>query len=32
VVACSAGYRAADDKHATAPKVRFPVADILAHV
>jgi nitroreductase len=32
VVACSVGYRAADDKHATAPKVRFPVADILAHV
>ncbi|MEY4489151.1 MAG: hypothetical protein RIQ79_1659 [Verrucomicrobiota bacterium] len=32
VVSCAAGYRAADDKYATAPKVRFPVADILAHV
>ena len=32
VVACSVGYRAADDKYATAAKVRFPVADVLSHV
>jgi hypothetical protein len=32
VVSCSVGYRAADDKHAAAPKVRFPVADVLTHV
>jgi nitroreductase len=27
--ACAAGYRAADDKYATAPKVRFPVQDVI---
>ncbi|MCU0792897.1 MAG: NAD(P)H-dependent oxidoreductase [Opitutaceae bacterium] len=32
VVACSAGYRAATDKYATAKKVRFPVSDVVAHV
>jgi len=29
VVACSAGYRAADDKYASQPKVRFPKSDLL---
>jgi len=32
VVACSAGYRAPGDKHATAAKVRFPVKDLVQHV
>ncbi len=32
VVACAAGYRAADDKYATAGKVRFPVSDLVSHV
>jgi nitroreductase len=32
VVACAAGYRAGDDKHATLPKVRFPVAEVIQHV
>jgi len=30
--ACAAGYRAADDKYASAPKVRYPAADIVRHV
>ncbi|MBK6939391.1 MAG: NAD(P)H-dependent oxidoreductase [Planctomycetes bacterium] len=30
--ACAAGYRAADDKHATAPKVRYPTAAVIEHV
>lgn len=32
VVACAAGYRAADDKYATLPKVRFPVAEVVQHL
>lgn len=32
VVACAAGYRAEDDKHATAPKVRFPANEIIQHI
>jgi nitroreductase len=31
VVACAAGYRAADDKYATLPKVRYPAAEIVQH-
>ena len=31
VAACPLGYRAADDKYATAPKVRFAVADVIDH-
>jgi nitroreductase len=30
--ACPAGYRAADDKYATAPKVRFPAAEVIKRV
>ncbi len=30
--ACAVGYRAADDKYATTPKVRFPVAEVIAHL
>jgi nitroreductase len=30
--ACAAGYRAADDKYATAKKVRFKPADVIQHV
>ena len=29
--ACAAGYRSADDKYASAPKVRFPVAEVVTH-
>ncbi len=29
VVACAAGYRAADDKYAALPKVRFPASELL---
>jgi nitroreductase len=29
--ACAAGYRSADDKYAAVPKVRFPVAEVVAH-
>ena len=29
VVACAAGYRAADDKYAAQPKVRFPASELL---
>ena len=29
--ACAAGYRAADDKYATAAKVRFPLAEVVEH-
>ena len=32
VVACPAGYRAADDKYATAPKVRFEAKDLIVHI
>ena len=29
VVACPAGYRAADDKYAQTPKVRFKTEDVI---
>ena len=32
VVACAAGYRAADDKYAGAPKVRFAAKDVIVHI
>lgn len=32
VVACPAGYRAADDKYATAKKVRFPASEIVKYI
>jgi hypothetical protein len=32
VVACPGGYRAADDKYAAAPKVRFKAADVVEHI
>lgn len=32
VVGCPAGYRAADDKYATTPKVRFPHNEMIAHI
>jgi nitroreductase len=32
VVACAAGYRAADDKYATLPKVRFPASEVIQHI
>lgn len=32
VVACVAGYRAADDKYAAMPKVRFDAADVVLRV
>ena len=32
VVACAAGYRAADDKYASLAKVRFPASEILRHI
>lgn len=31
VVACAAGYRAAEDKYAATPKVRFPLGEVLEH-
>ncbi len=31
VAACPLGYRSADDKYATAPKVRFTAADVIDH-
>ncbi|MDP1832715.1 MAG: NAD(P)H-dependent oxidoreductase [Geothrix sp.] len=31
VAACPLGYRAADDKYASAPKVRFAAKDIIEH-
>lgn len=31
-VGCPAGYRAADDKYAIAPKVRFKAADVVVHI
>jgi nitroreductase len=30
--ACPAGYRAADDKYATTPKVRFPKSEVVVHL
>jgi hypothetical protein len=32
VVACAAGYRAADDKYAGLPKVRFPASEVIQHL
>ncbi len=32
VCACPAGYRAADDKYATTPKVRFDASEVIVHV
>jgi nitroreductase len=32
VVGCAAGYRAADDKYSSIPKVRFEAGDVIAHV
>ena len=32
VVACAAGYRAADDKYASAPKVRYPASELVRHI
>jgi nitroreductase len=32
VVACAAGYRAADDKYATIPKVRFPADQVIVRL
>jgi len=32
VVACAAGYRAADDKYASMKKVRFPAAEVVRHI
>lgn len=32
VVACPAGYRAAEDKYATAPKVRYKREDVLTEI
>jgi nitroreductase len=32
VVACPAGYRAADDKQAKVPKVRFRTEDVVQHI
>ena len=31
VVACAAGYRAADDRYAHVPKVRFATEDVILH-
>jgi nitroreductase len=31
VVACAAGYRSADDRYATVPKVRFATEDVVLH-
>lgn len=32
VLVCPAGYRAADDKYAVMPKVRFPQSEIVGHI
>lgn len=32
VVACAAGYRAADDPYAARPKVRYPAADVITRL
>lgn len=32
LVACAAGYRLADDKYATAKKVRFPIKDVIEYI
>ncbi len=31
IVACAAGHRAADDRYATVPKVRFATEDVVIH-
>ena len=31
-VACAAGYRTADDKYASVPKVRFPASRLIVHI
>ncbi len=31
VVGCAMGYRSASDKYASAPKVRFPAAELIVH-
>lgn len=31
-VACAAGYRTADDKYASMPKVRFPESRLIVHI
>ena len=30
--ACPTGYRSADDKYATTPKVRFPLGEVVTHL
>jgi nitroreductase len=30
--ACPVGYRSADDKYATTPKVRFPLSEVITHI
>jgi nitroreductase len=32
VLVCPAGYRAADDKYAVMPKVRFPQSEMVGHI
>lgn len=32
VVACAAGYRSAEDKYASTPKVRFAAAEVVQHI
>ena len=32
VVGCAAGYRAADDRYSTVPKVRFAAADVIQRI
>lgn len=32
VVACAAGYRSADCKYATVPKVRYPASEVVIHI
>lgn len=32
VVACAAGYRSADDKYASSPKVRYPAEELVIHI
>jgi nitroreductase len=32
VVACALGYRAASDKYATMPKIRYEVGQLVQHV
>lgn len=32
VLVCPLGYRAADDKYATTPKVRYPLSEMVEHI